>query len=281
MTSGLAKPLAVDWKAVAPTIAQADRLLLACDFDGTLAPIASRPEDARILPESAEALSKLADLPSCSVAIVSGRALADVRALAGIDGVIYSGNHGMEIQGPGIDATDGAASSLRPVMQRLRQQLATIVGRYEGAFVEDKSLSLSVHYRLAPDHLENEFETAVHRACKDILASGDVIVVRGKKVLDIRPAVAWHKGKAMRFLRETADEMASGRAHLPIYIGDDTTDEDAFREVNAAGGVSVFVGPHDRQTEADWRLDSPTDVTWFLGAVLEARSTTDVPQGRA
>ena len=215
MTPGPAKPLADHWKAVAPTIAQADRVLLACDFDGTLAPIASRSEDARIVPESALALSKLADLPSCSVAIVSGRALADVRALAGIDGVIYSGNHGMEIQGQGIDVMDGAASSLRPVIQRLRQQLAAIVGRYEGSFVEDKSLSLSVHYRLVPDHLESEFETVVHGACADILASGDVIVVHGKKVMDIRPAVAWDKGKAMRFLRETADEMAGGSAYVP------------------------------------------------------------------
>ena len=277
MASGLAKPLADEWKTVAPQIAQADRVLLACDFDGTLAPIASRPEDARILPESASVLNRLAELPSCSVAIVSGRALADVRALAGIDGVIYSGNHGMEIQGPGIDVTDGAASSLRPAMKRLRQELASMVGRYEGAFVEDKSLSLSVHYRLVSDHLESEFEMAVHGTCKDLLTSGEVIVVRGKKVLDIRPAVAWDKGKAMRFLRETADEMAGGGAHLPIYVGDDTTDEDAFREVNAAGGVSVCVGPQDRPTEADWRLDSPTDVTWFLGVVLEARSKTDAP----
>ena len=277
MTPGLAKPLADDWKAVAPKIAQASRVLLACDFDGTLAPIAPRPEDARILPESVSALSKLAELPSCSVAIVSGRALADVRELAGLDGVIFSGNHGMEIKGPGVYAMDGAASSMRPVMQSLRQELAAIAGRYEGASVEDKSLSLSVHYRLVQDHLESEFETVVRGACEDLVTSGDVIVVGGKKVLDIRPAVAWDKGRAMRFLRETADEMAGGGTHFPIYVGDDTTDEDAFREVNAAGGISVFVGPHDRLTDADWLLDSPTDVTWFLGMILEARSKTDAP----
>ena len=277
MAPSLAKPLIDHWESVAPMISKADCVLLACDFDGTLAPIAPRPEAARILPESATALGRLTALPSVAVAIVSGRALADVRELAGLAGVIYSGNHGMEIQGPGIDAMDDVATTLRPVMLRIHQELATISGRYEGAFVEDKGLSLSVHYRLVPDQLESEFEAAVHKACADILATGDVIVVRGKKVLDIRPAVASDKGKAMRFLRESVTERAGGRAHLPIYVGDDTTDEDAFREVNASGGLSVFVGPMDRPTDAAWRVGSPTDVTWFLGALLEARPKSDAP----
>ena len=152
--------------------------------------------------------------------------------------------------------------------------LEPTVGQVSGAFVEDKGISLSVHYRMTPDELEPEIQARVRQATADAVANGDVIVVQGKKVLDVRPAAARDKGAALR-LRDGGAGYGDGGtgARLPIYIGDDTTDEDAFREVNRTDGVSVLVGPAERATEAQYRVESPDEVAAFLTAVGGNRLT--------
>ena len=260
----MAEPLSEHWPEIEARIRAANHVLLACDFDGTLSPIVPRPEDAYILPDCAEALKELAELPTYDVAIVSGRALADVRARAGLQNALYSGNHGMEIEAPGLMIEDEVAERARRVMRELRQALAPVVGQVSGAFVEDKGISLSVHYRMTPDLLEPDVQERVGQATANAVANGDVIVVQGKRVLDVRPAAARDKGMALRFLMEILSERTDEESRLPIYIGDDTTDEDAFREVNRNDGVSVLVGPIERATVARYRVESPEDVAEFL-----------------
>ena len=124
-----------------------------------------------------------------------------------------------------------------------------MVGQVSGAFVEDKGISLSVHYRMTPDELEPDVQERVGQATADAVANGDVIVVQGKRVLDVRPAAACDKGAALRLLMAILSERKGTRradSRIPIYIGDDTTDEDAFREVNRNDGVSVLVGPAEK-----------------------------------
>ncbi len=266
----MAEQLNNHWPEIKARIQAADRVLIASDFDGTLSPIVPRPEDAYILPECADALRQLTELPKCDVAIVSGRALEDVQERAGIPNLICCGNHGMEIVAPGIAIEDDAAEQARLIMTDLRQALEPAVSRISGAFVEDKGISLSVHSRMTPDELEPKVQETVRDATASAVAEGKIIVVQGKKVLDIRPAAARDKGAALRFVIETLQRV-SGVQPLPVYIGDDTTDEDAFREVNRSGGISVLVGEPDRDTAAAYRLDSPADVAVFLTDLADAK----------
>ena len=259
----MAEPLFEHWVEVRARLQAAGHVLIACDFDGTLSPIVDHPEDASILPACVDALGRLAELARFDVAIVSGRALDDVRGRAGIPGAIYSGNHGMEIDVPGMAIEDDVAERAWLVMADLRRGLEGGVGEIDGAFVEDKGVSLSVHFRMAAEELEARVQQVVRDATAEAVAEGRIIVVEGKKVLDIRPAAARDKGAALRFIMEALEGM-SGAQRLPFYLGDDTTDEDAFREVNRAGGVSVFVGGADRDTEAAYRVDGPVDVGAFL-----------------
>ena len=252
------------WDEVDARIRASGRVLLACDFDGTLAPIVERPEDARILPECAEALREIASLPAFEVAVISGRALVDVRARVGLSEAVYSGNHGMEIEGTGLSAEDETAAAARMTMRDIARSLASAIAAIPGAFVEDKGLSLSIHYRLTPDDLEPEVEARAREALAEPVAGGQVIIVQGKKVLDIRSASARDKGAALRFLMEILDRRGDGEAHMPIYLGDDRTDEDAFRAANRADGISVYVGPGGWGTDAMYQLDAPADVALFL-----------------
>ena len=259
----MAEPLNEHWSDIEARIRAADRVLIASDFDGTLSPIVPHPDDAYILPECAEALTQLAELPRFDVAIVSGRAVEDVRNRAGLPNAICCGNHGMEIAAPGMAIEDDAAEQARLIMAGLRRALEPAVSQINGAFVEDKGMSLSVHSRMTPEELEPKVREIVRDATAGAVADGKIIVVQGKKVLDIRPAAARDKGAALRFIMDTL-QRTTGTQLFPIYIGDDTTDEDAFREVNRSGGISVLVGEPDRETAAAYRLDSPADVAAFL-----------------
>ena len=259
----MAEPLNEHWSDIEARIRAADHVLIASDFDGTLSPIVSHPDDAYILPECADALRRLTELPGYAVAIVSGRALEDVQERAGIPNLICCGNHGMEIVAPGIEIEDGVAEQAWLIMAELRRALEPAVSQINGAFVEDKGMSLSVHSRMTPEELEPKVQKIVRDVTAGAAAEGKIIVVQGKKVQDIRPAAARDKGAALRFIMDTLQRTTRTQL-FPIYIGDDTTDEDAFREVNASGGISILVGEPDHDTAAAYRLDSPADVAAFL-----------------
>ncbi len=265
----MAEPLFEYWSEVRARISTASQVLLACDFDGTVSSIVLRPEDATILPECVEALRDVAALPSYEVAILSGRALADVRARAGLPEAFYSGNHGMEIEGPGLTIRDEAVERAQHLMVRLREALQPVVAEFSGAFVEDKGVSLSVHHRMTPESLAPQVRERVSQVVAHAIAGENVIVVQGKKVLDVRLRAAWDKGAALRALVQVLSQRSGGTPRLPIYVGDDATDEDAFREVNRMGGVSVLVGPAEQKTEAEYRIDSPVDVAGFLRRLTE------------
>jgi trehalose 6-phosphate phosphatase len=117
------------------------------DFDGTLAPIVERPEIAAITADVRNVIERLAAQPGAEVAIVSGRALEDVRARVAIDGIVYAGNHGMEIEGPGIWRMHPDAAAARPLLERVIESAAPAIASIEGATLEDKGLTLSIHYR--------------------------------------------------------------------------------------------------------------------------------------
>ncbi|MDE0208189.1 MAG: trehalose-phosphatase [Candidatus Tectomicrobia bacterium] len=239
---------------------QGTRPVLFLDYDGTLTPIVARPHLA-VLSESVRGtLSELAD--RWPVAIVSGRDRADVQRLVGIDRLIYAGSHGFDIRGPELSSERGAAflADLDSVEQTLRQALASI----DGALLERKRYSLAVHVRGLAAHVADAVESGVDAALsrRTRLRKGT-----GKMVFELLPRVDWNKGKAVLHILETL--RTAGTGGLPIYVGDDRTDEDAFMAL-AGRGVGILVAETPRETAAYYTLRDPDEVHRFLRRLLDA-----------
>lgn len=232
------------------------------DFDGTLAPIVPLPDDARLTADARAVVQALSRAPGAYVAVVSGRGLADVRDRVGIEGIAYAGNHGMEIEGPGIHRLHPAAAAARPLLEVVIERSASALSRIEGAALEDKGLTLTVHYRRVARPLVEAVRDVVDRA---VAGLEGLRVTEGKEVLEVRPRVDWHKGRAVEFLLR---QFEGGPAAPVIYIGDDTTDEDAFEAVGARrGGAGIIVGGH-LTTNATAHLESVDEVTRLLDRLL-------------
>lgn len=222
------------------------------DYDGTLTPIAPRPELARLDERQRERLRAVA--ARHPVAIVTGRAMADIRALVGLPGLHYAANHGFEITGP--DVAFEVDPQLRRTFEMVAADLRPRVAAIPGVAFESKGYSVAVHFRLTPDAYVPEIEAAVDAV---IAVTEGVRKGEGKRVLEIRPAIAWNKGAAVQWLLDRFG------ARLPIYIGDDRTDEDAFVVARDRGGIAIYVGPPGTPTAATHRLPDPHAV----GALLE------------
>lgn len=252
------------WPSVSQRFRRADVSLLLFDFDGTLSPIVARPELAVLPAETRDLLLEAQSDHRYVLGIVSGRSLVDLRERVGLDGLIYAGNHGLEIQGNGLDFLHPEASCLREEIDRIYQELELELGSYPGVIGENKGLSLSFHYRQTPLEIVPQVEEGFHKAVATAAESGLVKVTRGKQVLEVRPNLDWGKGRAISQI-----QAAHPKAQLTAFFGDDFTDEDAFAAVQQSGGVAVLVGPAGQPTRAEYRLDSPQEVAETLGLLLQ------------
>lgn len=244
------------WPALQQQLA-GKRLALFLDYDGTLTPIVAHPEQALLDDALRTVVATLAR--RCVVAIVSGRELANVRAKVGLDTVYYAGDHGFAIQGPPGSAIwheQGAEflADLAAARDTLEPPLRTL----HGAVLEAKRYSFTVHYRQVA-----EAQVAAVAALVDgVLAEhGNLRKHYGKKVFEVRPRLDWHKGKAVLWLLKALK--LDGDDVLPLYIGDDVTDEDAFRALSGRG-IGILVSDIPRSSAAAYRLHDVTEVGQFL-----------------
>jgi trehalose 6-phosphate phosphatase len=225
------------------------------DFDGTLSPIVEDPGDAALPEETRQALDRL--VSAGFVAVVSGRGLDDLRARVGIRGIVLVGSHGFEIVAPDgrrIERPEAAAflPELDAAERDLRERLASL----DRVQVERKRWAIAAHYRRAPGR-----EREVERAVREVSGEHPSLAVSGgKKVAELRPDVDWDKGAAVRWLEGS---LAPAGA-VPVFIGDDLTDEDAFREIRGRGVSIVVLGEDQRETDAEYSLDDPDEVRAFL-----------------
>jgi trehalose 6-phosphate phosphatase len=245
---------------------RAGRLLLALDYDGTLTGIVPRPDDADLDPETGAVLRRLTARPDTDVAIVSGRALEDIRARVGIPGVYYAGNHGLEIEGPGLQCVHAEAAAVRPVLAGCAELLRPRVEAQPGASLEDKGLTVSVHFRQVED--QSAANSLVDDVTQAVAACPGLRITMGKKVVEIRPDVSWDKGRATRFLLDSLQ--AGAGSMLPVlYVGDDQTDEDAFRAIADRGTGVIVAYPPPADTAATAYLRDPSEVTALLAAFAD------------
>jgi trehalose 6-phosphate phosphatase len=241
-------------------------LLLFLDYDGTLTPIAARPELAVLSGEMRELLRELSENKSCKIAIISGRSLSDVKKKVGLENLVYVGNHGLELEGPKIKHTFFEFDAFRDVLDKVKNDLAHVLGDFKGAFIEDKGLSLSLHFRLVSPGKLIALRTAVRETLIYYVAGNRLRVKRGKMVFEIRPPINWDKGRVVLWLLARWEFVLAGKKAIPVYIGDDTTDEDAFIALKGKG-LTIFVGKPG-QTQAQYYLKDHNQVMAFLRKIL-------------
>lgn len=237
-------------------IQPADWVSLFLDFDGTLVPIADHPMDPQLDPETAETLKLIASQGFLTTTIISGRAVQDLFGRIRVEGLIYAGNHGLEIFGRDLRFIEPIAASRREELKMLSREIAAKLRRVAGAIVENKGLTASVHYRMAATADLAEIKAAVY----ETVASSSALfrVNLGKKVFEILPRTRWHKGSAVRWINSQLGEKPA----FSIYVGDDTTDEDAFGVLPDA--ITIKVGDSQVNSVARYQLPDPAAVHEFL-----------------
>lgn len=231
-------------------------LLLGLDFDGTLAPLAPRPDLARLPARNRALLELLRDKRSVELAVISGRGLDDVRRKVGIPGIIYSGNHGLEIDGPYGRWIHPQARILRRILEPIARDLEDTLGRFPGVIVENKGLTLSVHYRALPKAIPKPPLFAVLRKFVEP-HEARLRLSQGHMVWEVRPRIPWDKGHALLKLLKPGR-----RRWTAAFVGDDSTDEECFRTLGQEA-LTVRVG-FARRSNARFRIRRQQDVSQFL-----------------
>ncbi|PYI71013.1 MAG: trehalose-phosphatase [Verrucomicrobia bacterium] len=236
-----------------------DRIAVFLDYDGTLTPIVSHPQDAWLPDSMRQTLRSLA--ARVPVAILSGRDLDDVRGRVLVDGIVYAGSHGFDIAGAGGLRRELGAACLS-VLDEAETELREELDEIPGAQLERKHLSVAAHYRNVKQN--DAFRVAL--AMDEVAARHrELRRIDGKKVYELLPDIDWNKGKAVLWLLETLG--LERRNVLPIYIGDDRTDEDAFRAIEKRG-VAILVSEQPQITAASYWLNNPEDVERFLRELI-------------
>jgi len=267
------------WSKVAEQLRSAKHILLVADYDGTLTPIVERPDLANLPKSTKQLLQALARQRRFTLGIISGRALTDLKTMVGINGITYAGNHGLEIEGPDIRFVHPLAEEFRLILSLTHSVLSQALGTIKGVLVENKGLTLSVHYRQVAADKSTEVKSIFDRIAQGAETLGKIRIASGKKVYEIRPALAWDKGKAIKMLMKMYGKGGRKSRLLPVYIGDDMTDEDGFKVIeNYENGISIFVGKRDHPSSARYFLQSPAEVAKFLSILLE-QAQRDSRQG--
>ncbi|MCF8030084.1 MAG: trehalose-phosphatase [Desulfohalobiaceae bacterium] len=237
------------------------RVAVFLDYDGTLTPIVSRPDEATLSPEMRNILHSLTE--KCTVAVISGRGLADARQLVDVKGLYFAGSHGFEIEGPGgVHMEVEEARESLPALDRAESELNSELAEIDGAQVERKKFSIAVHYRNVDQDRVPEVEACVDRVLE---RAGGLRKGGGKKVFELGPDIPWHKGWAVQWLLRELELDRYGV--VPIFIGDDVTDENAFHALSRRG-ITLVVANESRPTEAKYRLESVGEVRDFLSMLF-------------
>lgn len=237
------------------------------DYDGVLADIAPEPAAAVLPPERRRVLAALAErLP---VVVVSGRDLADVSAMVGLDGLPVVGSHGFDVRLPGGQLPGHGAEAFLPLLDAAEHQLADGLSGIPGAWVERKRFSVAVHYR----KVVAEDVDRVDAVVADIASVAPRLRrTGGKKVHELRPDLDWDKGRAVLWLLSVLD--LDRPDVVPVYLGDDETDEDAFAALDGRGW-GIVVGEPAHLTAATARLRDPDEVTRFLALLSDPGDEPD------
>ncbi|XAR48569.1 Trehalose-phosphatase [Bertholletia excelsa] len=243
------------------------------DYDGTLSPIVEDPDRAFMTRQMRQAVKDLAKY--FPTAIVSGRSRTKVYNFVKLSQLYYAGSHGMDIRGParGCQCTNGngavvcqPAKEFLPMIDQVYKALLEKTKSIPGAKVENNKFCVSVHFRCVDEKSWNALAELVRSVIRNY---PNLRLTQGRKVLEIRPPIKWDKGKALEFLLESLG-YANSDDVFPIYIGDDKTDEDAFKVLRDRGqGFGILVTKAPKETNASYYLQEPSEVMSFLNRLVQ------------
>jgi trehalose 6-phosphate phosphatase len=239
----------------------AEKISVFLDYDGTLVPFVQNPAEAQLDEQARETLARISSKRRVAVTVISGRSLADIHARINLEGLIYAGNHGLEICGRGLQFIEPTAATRRDELAQLSSRLAAELRGIEGVVVEYKGLTTTIHYRQANVREIGTIEDAARAAVA--LVAESFRTASSKMAIEVLPRTGWHKGKAAAWINQHL-----GGRPLPLFMGDDETDEDAFRAL--PDGITVRVGSCT-ETAARYCVTDPFAVheflTWFANHV--------------
>lgn len=260
------------------------QIVMFLDYDGTLSPIVEDPDRAFMSKKMRKTVKKLA---KCfPTAIVSGRCRDKVYKFVKLAELYYAGSHGMDIKGPEKRSKSNKdsesvlfqpASEFLPMIDEVYKQMVETTKSTPGAKVENNKFCLSVHFRCVDEKKWSELAQQVRSVLKDY---PKLRLTQGRKVLEIRPTIKWDKGKALEFLLESLG-FANCSNVFPVYIGDDRTDEDAFKILRDRGqGFGILVSKFPKDTSASYYLQEPDEVMDFLRRLVEWKQLSVQAQSR-
>ena len=235
-------------------------LLLLFDFDGTLTPFQPDPDAVHLDDDVRARLGSLALKPRSTVGVISGRRLPDLEKRLKIAGEVYvAGFHGLEIHTPGETFMHPEAAAATAIMRAISETMKPRLPSLPGVFIEDKVFSIALHYREAEPAVRVVAQSRFMDAAREHIDCGRLRVLPGACVIELLPGVSWHKGSALQWIRERIE-----RLHGPtftVYVGDDVTDEDAFRAVGPEG---MTISASDRASGAEFFVNGPEGVRRLL-----------------
>ncbi|MFQ5862192.1 MAG: trehalose-phosphatase [Candidatus Brocadiales bacterium] len=246
-----------DWDEIAEAVRSSTKILLLLDYDGTTVPIQRTPQQARLDEETRHLLSELSSATRIVLGIISGRSINDIRSMVGLDGLVYVGNHGLEILLPGkpVERLYGKETlhRIHNVYKELKEQLSGTAG----IIFEEKGPIIAIHYRTAPPGTGN----MLLKTANNLISKNPGFAIKqGKMLIEIIPDMAFNKGLAVKWL---LDNLFPGERPTVIFAGDDLTDEDAF-VILGDRDISVYVGPQPNQFSAKYYLKDTAEVRQFI-----------------
>ena len=230
------------------------------DYDGTLTPIVERPELAVISEDMRSVVQRLSE--RFTTAIVSGRMRDDVERLVGIKGILYAGSHGFDILGQGISLVEPRAKEAVSFIAKIAKQISRELVNIPGLLIEEKKFSLAVHYRMVKEQFVPKIKDSVDKVIQN---NRSLRLMSGKKVFEILPNIDWDKGRAVMWIMQALG--ISWPDVSVVYIGDDATDEDAFRVVRTRG-TGILVSDKPKESTADFQLSSTDEVRALFERVI-------------
>jgi trehalose 6-phosphate phosphatase len=253
---------------LAGRLARAARLWLFLDYDGTLADFSPTPEEVAPDPALADLIARLAQQPRLRVTIISGRPLDHIRRLVPAPGIWLAGTYGIEMETPDGERWNRVElDAVRPALEALKPRWEQLIAGCAGFHVEDKGWTLALHARFADDGEAEKVLAVARRLAADAAADakpGLFRILGGHKFLEIGPALA-HKGRSVEYLLDREPWPGA----VPVYLGDDDKDEEAFGVIQARGGVAILVAAEARPTQADLRLESTQAARRWLATLIE------------
>jgi trehalose 6-phosphate phosphatase len=246
-----------NWENICKRVQARNRVALFLDFDGTLVPIQKDPSQCFLSSKQKDQLKSLVSSDRFRLSVLSGRSLLDIQKKVDIQGIYLGGNHGLDISGPDVRYTHAKAILARPVIHCIKRKLKKKIHGIEGAWLEDKKFALSLHYRSVEKKNIPSIKKIFSEVVDPCTKEDSWGVLKGKKVLELVPDKQWNKGKALIWIMKKMEGNC-----LPVYVGDDITDESAFERLGKKG-ITIRVGK-SRNTSADYYLKGYWEMPRFL-----------------